>query len=90
MGWCKPKSPPETVTCHECRCLMLKDEAHVVRVWSAVSFMRSGPRYYCRTDAPVYDEIRENYIREEHYYMRVEVNKEGSPVGYQIQSGETP
>lgn len=85
------KSPePETVDCYRCGVILLKSRA--TKVMAGAGWHKS-PVWFCDAHKPAYDEWEVVYINgADHslaYYRRMEVSKDGTPIGY-VKAPEAP
>ncbi len=74
----------ETVSCEECKCLLLEKDAQVVEVVSHYSFGYGGystDTYYCKTHMkPYYKKV--NSMFENILFAEIKVTEDGTPIGY--------
>lgn len=72
----KTTTKPPTVTCEYCGCEVKQENAYKVK------HNYSSEIFFCKACKPNYDEIQLDYEYKRHYYKKLEVTKNGEPVGY--------
>lgn len=95
MFWKKPvpaweSVPPETVSCEVCKHVILKTDAQKIKhtpysgaMWSIPAHMT----YYCPEHKRKYDKSYVGYGFSLHFLKEMEVEEDGTPVGYVKKDG---
>lgn len=82
MFWCKQTDPFENkVKCEECKLYTDKSDAQKVKETNT-RYYEQAEIYYCKAHKVPYDECFTNRAGLCFYFKRMEVDKDGTPLGY--------
>ena len=88
MFWCKKTDPFENkVKCEECRLYTDKSDAQKIKKTRTYShpfgaYSKTKEIYYCKSHNVPYDECFGDATDTLFYFKHMEVDKDGTPVGY--------